>query len=113
MWVEWDECHGDIDTETNRKSFPDGFIYGCCEKLGTSTGCKWGEHLPAMDPEWVSLQQFDRHIANLKRVKLAATKKTPVVQDVKPPASKTCVQCKVEFYDKGNGELSCSWHDGE
>lgn len=61
------------------------------------------------------MQQFDRHLANLKRVKLAAAaaRKVPAVQNAKPPMPKACVQCKVEFYDKGNGEGSCSWHDGE
>lgn len=106
MWVDRDErCHSDIDTEANRKSYPDGLTYGYCEKSGTSPECKWGEHMPAMDPQWVNQQRLDRHLVNLKRIKLAAAKKS--VQDAKPPTPKACVQCKVEFYDKGNVELSC------
>ncbi|KAM7194470.1 hypothetical protein V8F20_007996 [Naviculisporaceae sp. PSN 640] len=65
VWVDWDErCHGPIDTEINRKSFPDGFMYACCEKDGTSKGCTWGEHKVAQDPEHIQKAYIDRLIAS-------------------------------------------------
>jgi len=37
------------DTEENRKEYPEGFTYECCEKNLTSTGCTWGRHYASME----------------------------------------------------------------
>ncbi|EEB87969.1 hypothetical protein MPER_14459, partial [Moniliophthora perniciosa FA553] len=32
----WDEdCHGPMDTEENRKEFPENFKWSCCNEDGT------------------------------------------------------------------------------
>jgi len=42
-WADWDErCHGDIDTNSMRREYPEGFIWSCCEKRGDERGCKSG-----------------------------------------------------------------------
>ena len=40
-WPDHDEdCHGPIDTKTNRGEYPEGFMWSCCGKNGTYTqGC--------------------------------------------------------------------------
>ncbi|KAI0602638.1 hypothetical protein F4775DRAFT_534852, partial [Biscogniauxia sp. FL1348] len=44
-WADWDEpCHGLMDTQENREEYPEGFVWDCCEKRGTSRGCKRGPH---------------------------------------------------------------------
>jgi len=46
-WADHDEdCHGPIDTNSNRREYAEGFIWSCCGKLGGSCGCEKGE-----DPE--------------------------------------------------------------
>ena len=41
FWADHDEdCHGPIDTKTNRKDYPEGFVWNCCGKIGTfAEGC--------------------------------------------------------------------------
>lgn len=40
-WADHDEdCHGTIDTKTNRREHPDGFRWNCCDEVGTyARGC--------------------------------------------------------------------------
>ncbi|KAH6842187.1 hypothetical protein B0I37DRAFT_329367 [Chaetomium sp. MPI-CAGE-AT-0009] len=45
FWADHDErCHGVIDTDAMREEFPDGFVWDCCEKLGSEPGCRKGRH---------------------------------------------------------------------
>jgi TATA-binding protein-associated factor Taf7 len=45
FWADHDEdCHGPIDTARNREQYPDGFVWTCCEKLGSESGCQLGRH---------------------------------------------------------------------
>jgi len=47
-FVDWDEaCHGPIDTEENRRQYPENFIWTCCDELGIASGCVRDEHAPA------------------------------------------------------------------
>ncbi len=39
-----DEHHENIDTPENREEYPDGFVWTCCENLGSEPGCKLGRH---------------------------------------------------------------------
>jgi hypothetical protein len=43
-WDDWDEnCHGKIDTKSNKSEYPDGFTWTCCGKEGTyASGCEEG-----------------------------------------------------------------------
>mmetsp|Transcript_25238 Transcript_25238/g.49153 ORF Transcript_25238/g.49153 Transcript_25238/m.49153 type:complete len:198 (-) Transcript_25238:664-1257(-) len=39
-WDDWDEdCHGQIDTKTHRREYPEGFRWSCCNDDGTAEGC--------------------------------------------------------------------------
>jgi hypothetical protein len=42
IWADHDEdCHGPIDTKTNRSEAPDGFRWSCCSEVGTyAEGCQ-------------------------------------------------------------------------
>jgi hypothetical protein len=42
FWADHDEdIHGEIDTNTMRRQFPEGFKWSCCEEVGTfAKGCK-------------------------------------------------------------------------
>lgn len=55
-WADHDEdCHGPIDTNENRREFPDGFRWSCCNKLGDEDGCVRLEGKPLIStPEKVS-----------------------------------------------------------
>lgn len=45
FWADHDErCHGVIDTDTMREDFPDGFVWDCCNRLGSEPGCQKGYH---------------------------------------------------------------------
>ncbi|KAK4198047.1 hypothetical protein QBC40DRAFT_179559 [Triangularia verruculosa] len=45
VWFDWDpRCHGPRDTEYNRREYPDGFLWVCCEGVGSEPGCKTGKH---------------------------------------------------------------------
>jgi hypothetical protein len=45
FWADHDErCHGTIDTDIMREDCPDGFIWDCCDKLGSEPGCRKGYH---------------------------------------------------------------------
>ncbi len=41
-----EDCHGPMDTDENRREFPESFIWNCCEMDGTSEGCETGRHVP-------------------------------------------------------------------
>jgi hypothetical protein len=44
FWADHDEnCHGKINTNTNRREFPEGFIWSCCEQPGDASGCEKGD----------------------------------------------------------------------
>ncbi|KAF7312035.1 hypothetical protein MIND_00215600 [Mycena indigotica] len=46
-FVDWDEdCHGPMDTRSNRREFPENFTWSCCEGDGTAGGCVNGRHRP-------------------------------------------------------------------
>nr|GAT52468.1 predicted protein [Mycena chlorophos] len=46
-FVDWDEdCHGPMDTDENRRAYPENFTWGCCESDGTAEGCVTGKHRP-------------------------------------------------------------------
>jgi hypothetical protein len=45
FWADHDEdCHGIIDSNEMREEFPDGFVWTCCDKLGSEPGCQVGQH---------------------------------------------------------------------
>ncbi|KAI1268503.1 hypothetical protein F5Y18DRAFT_375613 [Xylariaceae sp. FL1019] len=45
VWDDHDEdCFGPRDTAENRRAFPEGFIWSCCDRLGHRSGCKTGKH---------------------------------------------------------------------
>lgn len=45
FWADHDEnCHGLIDTDGMREMYPEGFVWTCCEKLGSEPGCHSGLH---------------------------------------------------------------------
>jgi len=48
QFADHDErCHGPMDTEENRRSFPQGFYWNCCEGQGADhPGCEVGQHVP-------------------------------------------------------------------
>ncbi|KAF2251766.1 hypothetical protein BU26DRAFT_422577 [Trematosphaeria pertusa] len=47
IWADHDEnCHGTIDTDDMREEIPEGFVWGCCEQLGTAKGCRKSVHRP-------------------------------------------------------------------
>ncbi|EMD94608.1 hypothetical protein COCC4DRAFT_75017 [Bipolaris maydis ATCC 48331] len=47
FWADHDErCHGTIDTQDMREVYPEGFIWSCCDELGTEPGCKETRHRP-------------------------------------------------------------------
>jgi hypothetical protein len=40
IWDDHDErCHGPIDTKTNRREFPEGFVWSCCGASGDVLAC--------------------------------------------------------------------------
>jgi hypothetical protein len=41
-----ENCHGPMDTPENRRDFPEGFTWTCCDGDGTAPGCVVGEHKP-------------------------------------------------------------------
>ncbi|KAK7044063.1 hypothetical protein VNI00_007778 [Paramarasmius palmivorus] len=48
-FVDWDEdCHGPMDTDENRKQFPENFRWSCCDEDGTDKGCEREMHEPTM-----------------------------------------------------------------
>ena len=48
-FVDWDEdCHGPMDSNRNRRDYPENFLWSCCEKDGTSDGCVQRKHRPAV-----------------------------------------------------------------
>lgn len=50
FWADHDErCHGTIDSDFCREEYPDGFIWTCCEKLGSEEGCREHPHKARQD----------------------------------------------------------------
>lgn len=40
MWPDHDEnCHGPIDSEDNRRDYPESFVYICCDRHGDEEPC--------------------------------------------------------------------------
>ena len=41
-WADHDEdCHGrSIDTKSNRREHPEGFVWSCCGEVGNADGCE-------------------------------------------------------------------------
>ncbi|KAK3370838.1 hypothetical protein B0T24DRAFT_627174 [Lasiosphaeria ovina] len=45
FWADHDEnCHGIIDSDFCRKEYPEGFVWTCCDRVGTEDGCEFGRH---------------------------------------------------------------------
>ena len=45
MFVDWDEdCHGPMDTRSNRREYPENFKWSCCSEDGTTDGCLQRKH---------------------------------------------------------------------
>ncbi|KAK3897101.1 hypothetical protein C8A05DRAFT_39350 [Staphylotrichum tortipilum] len=44
FWDEHEEHWGPIDTEENRRDMPEGFLWTCCDKVGTEPGCTSAPH---------------------------------------------------------------------
>jgi hypothetical protein len=45
MFVDWDEdCHGPMDTRSNRRDYPENFKWDCCYEDGTMEGCREHKH---------------------------------------------------------------------
>jgi len=50
-WEGWNtNALGPMISEENKKEYPEGFVFMCCDKDGTSSGCKLGSHWAADDP---------------------------------------------------------------
>ncbi|KAF2145451.1 uncharacterized protein K452DRAFT_295086 [Aplosporella prunicola CBS 121167] len=61
-WIDWDpRCHGPYDTEINRKSFPKGFKWDCCEKFGNAEGCEKSRHVADTHYVWGTLPKKAKH----------------------------------------------------
>ncbi|KAL8802406.1 MAG: hypothetical protein Q9182_003829 [Xanthomendoza sp. 2 TL-2023] len=46
FWDDHDEdCHGKIDDEDSRITYPEGFKYTCCDGKGNSEGCETRRHI--------------------------------------------------------------------
>ena len=44
-WIDWDQrCHGKIDSNEMRRTYPEGFTWTCCGKLGQESGCESSSH---------------------------------------------------------------------
>eukprot|EP01084_Bolivina_argentea_P023850 44544_1 len=43
-WYAWpdhdEECHGRIDTNANRREYPENFKWNCCDEQGNESGCE-------------------------------------------------------------------------
>ncbi|KAK5651496.1 hypothetical protein OQA88_11950 [Cercophora sp. LCS_1] len=45
FWADHDEdAHGEINTKDNKKEYPEGFIFDCCERMGDKPGCRRFRH---------------------------------------------------------------------
>ncbi|KXX77416.1 hypothetical protein MMYC01_206057 [Madurella mycetomatis] len=52
FWADHDEnCHGVIDSDFCREEYPEGFIWSCCDKIGTEPGCRFSRHQCSHPPE--------------------------------------------------------------
>ena len=46
MFADHDEdCRGPMDTKQNRRDFPEGFAWSCCNEDGSNAGCLMGQHV--------------------------------------------------------------------
>jgi hypothetical protein len=51
-FVDWDEdCHGPMDSRSNRREYPENFKWTCCGEDGRSEGCQDNEHIPQRAPK--------------------------------------------------------------
>ncbi|RMZ68880.1 hypothetical protein GMOD_00002765 [Pyrenophora seminiperda CCB06] len=47
FWADHEEnIHGEIDNQDMREVYPEGFMYTCCDELGSADGCKTSRHRP-------------------------------------------------------------------
>ncbi|KAF1352631.1 hypothetical protein EJ07DRAFT_168767 [Lizonia empirigonia] len=47
FWADHDKhCHGAINTPEIRKKHRQGFVWECCDALGSAAGCKTSRHRP-------------------------------------------------------------------
>jgi hypothetical protein len=37
-WDDWD--HGEIASDANRREYPEGFVWDCCDQAGDAEGCE-------------------------------------------------------------------------
>jgi len=45
VWDDWrEDLYGEMDTEENRKEYPDGFEWTCCGESGEKAECEIGRH---------------------------------------------------------------------
>lgn len=40
-----EETHGPVDTPENRRDYPEGFIWSCCDKTFNEDGCVNAQHI--------------------------------------------------------------------
>ena len=47
FWCDHDEdCHGHIDDLADEPTYEDGFVWSCCEKIGSGRPCVRSRHKP-------------------------------------------------------------------
>lgn len=48
-FLDWDvDCHGPMDSPSNRDEFPGNFAWTCCSGDGMSAGCITEKHIAAV-----------------------------------------------------------------
>ncbi|KAH8908893.1 hypothetical protein BR93DRAFT_966919 [Coniochaeta sp. PMI_546] len=59
VWTDWYDNDGDLDTEHNRREYPDGFKWDCCGGQGEGDkGCKRGRHVVKQSSSKISKMQM-------------------------------------------------------
>jgi hypothetical protein len=94
IWLDVDRGWGRRNTKIMRETYPDGFQWKCCKKVGTAKGCKVGPHEAKLVPE--------------KKKTAAPVAKKPALDTAKPVLAKetTVVPAVVPSMDTKRAPLS-------
>jgi hypothetical protein len=57
---DWNEdVYGEIDTKENRKKYPHGFMWECCEQRTGAKGCQQGPHQSKTSQKMLKVKGWD------------------------------------------------------
>lgn len=105
FWDDHDEdVHGTFESHKDDPDFANGFLWSCCDELGSHEGCKQTKHKAPVN-----------RLVNVSPAAAEDRRKRKREESLDRPVTARCEQCDVRFEVNDNDDLACPkmQHDGQ